>query len=250
MSNRLLVALGLQAALKDAKPDEVAGIVDSALEEEKEDKEEKKGEKDCVKDRKRGAKDGKPAVAALREAASGFMSALDAFLGEEEEEPEHGAKDKKKAAKDADEFGEDGMSDAEEESEGKEDEKREKESKKAEKDAEGAIVLSPDEHAESNFSTGDAASLVSMLRPLVARSGDKAAKDAFSAFSRKVKAAQSGAKDAAADPFALLANITADGAAADSEPEIPMYTFFNGKSHADGLKAWNEYQAARAAKRS
>ena len=249
MSNRLLVALGLQAALKDAKPDEVAGIVDAALEEEKE-KEEKKGEKDCVKDRKRGAKDGKPAVAALREAASGFMSALDAFLGEEEEEPEHGAKDKKKAAKDADEFGEDGMSDAEEESEGKEDEKREKESKKAEKDAEGAIVLSPDEHAESNFSTGDAASLVSMLRPLVARSGDKAAKDAFSAFSRKVKAAQSGAKDAAADPFALLANITADGAAADSEPEIPMYTFFNGKSHADGLKAWNEYQAARAAKRS
>ena len=110
-------------------------------------------------------------------------------------------------------------------------------------------MLPADEHSESNFSTGDAASLVSMLRPLVARSGDKAAKDAFSAFSRKVKAAQSGAKDADADPFALLANITADGAAADSEPEVPMYTFFNGKSHAEGLKAWNEYQAARAARK-
>lgn len=250
MSNRLLVALGLQAALKDAEPEEAKKIVDAAFGEEKEDKEEKKGEKDCVKDRKRGAKDGKPAVAALREAASGFMSALDAFLGEEEEEPEHGAKDKKKAAKDADEFGEDGMSDSEDESKEKEDEEREKQSKKAEKDAEGAIVLPPDEHAESNFSTGDAASLVSMLRPLVARSGDKAAKDAFSAFSRKVKAAQSGAKDAAADPFVALANISQDGAAGDSEPEIPMYTFFNGKSHAEGVKAFNEYQAARAAKRS
>ena len=254
MSIRSLFALGLQAALKDAEPEEVAGIVDAALEESKE-KEEKKDEKDCVKDRKRGAKDGKPAVAALREAASGFMSALDAFLGEEEEEPEHGAKDKKKAAKDADEFGDDEMNDSEEESEGKEDKDREKQSKEAEKDKKGskdekgAIVLPADEHSESNFSTGDAASLVSMLRPLVARSGDKAAKDAFSAFSRKVKAAQSGAKDADADPFALLANITADGAAADSEPEVPMYTFFNGKSHAEGLKAWNEYQAARAARK-
>jgi hypothetical protein len=249
MSNRLLVALGLQAALKDAKPDEVAGIVDAALEEEKE-KEEKKGEKDCVKDPKRGAKDAKSGkLAELRKL-------LDEYLEEEEEEPEHGAKDKKKAAKDADEFGDDEMADAEEESEGKEDKEREKQSKEAEKDKKGskdekgAIVLPADEHSESNFSTGDAASLVSMLRPLVARSGDKAAKDAFTAFSRKVKTAQSGAKDAAADPFALLANITADGAAADSEPEIPMYTFFNGKSHAEGLKAWNEYQAARAAKRS
>lgn len=256
MSNRLLVALGLQAALKDAEPEEAKKIVDAALEEEKEEKEEKKGEKDCVKDRKRGAKDGKPAVAALREAASGFMSALDAFLGEEEEEPEHGAKDKKKAAKDADEFGDDEMNDAEEESEGKEDKEREKQSKEAEKDKKGskdekgAVVLPADEHSESNFSTGDAASLVSMLRPLVARSGDKAAKDTFSAFSRKVKATQSGEKDAAADPFAMLANITADGAAADSEPEIPMYTFFNGKSYAEGLKAFNEHQAARAAKRS
>ena len=249
MSNRLLAALGLQAALKDAKPDEVAGIVDAALEEEKE-KEEKKGEKDCVKDRKRGAKDGKSdKLAELRKL-------LAEYLEEEEEEPEHAAMDKKKGkAKDAEEFGDDGMSDAEEEPEGKEDKEREKQSKEAEKDKKGskdekgAIVLPPDEHSESNFSTGDAASLVSMLRPLVARSGDKAAKDAFSAFSRKVKAAQSGAKDASADPFALLANITADGAAADSEPEIPMYTFFNGKSHADGLKAWNEYQAARAARK-
>ena len=251
MSNRLLVALGLQAALKDAEPEEAKKIVDAALEEEKE---EKKGEKDCMdgktKDRKRGAKDAKTGkLAELRKL-------LDEYLEEEEEEPEHAAMDKKKGkAKDAEEFGDDEMNDAEEESEGKEDEEREKQSKEAEKDKKGskdekgAVVLPADEHSESNFSTGDAASLVSMLRPLVARSGDKAAKDAFSAFSRKVKAAQSGAKDAAADPFALLANITADGATADSEPEIPMYTFFNGKSHADGLKAWNEYQAARAARK-
>ena len=162
MSNRLLVALGLQAALKDAKPDEVAGIVDAALEEEKE---EKKAEKDCsadkAKDRK-ASKDGKPAVAALREAASGFMSALDAFLGEEEQEPDHAAKDRK-GGKDAGKFGDDEMTDAEDESEEKEDEKREKQSKEAEKDKkaskdeEGAIVLPPDERAESNFSTGDAA---------------------------------------------------------------------------------------------
>jgi hypothetical protein len=250
-SLRTLIGLGLQAALRDAKPDEVAGIVDAALEE---DKEEKKGEKDCMedkaKDRKRGTKDAKTGkLAELRKL-------LDEYLEEEEDEPEHAAMDKKKGkAKDADEFGDDEMNDAEDESEEKEDKEREKQSKEAEKDKKGskdekgAIVLPADEHSESNFSTGDAASLVSMLRPLVARSGDKAAKDAFSAFSRKVKAAQAGAKDAAADPFALLANITADGAAADSEPEIPMYTFFNGKSHADGLKAWNEYQAAHAARK-
>jgi hypothetical protein len=35
----------------------------------------------------------------------------------------------------------------------------------------------------------------------------------------------------------------------DNEPEIPMFQFFNGKSHADGLKAWNEYQDRRAANR-
>ena len=265
MTNSLLVALGLQAALKDAEPEEAKKIVDCALDaqtaeekamwaqmkkDETNDIDDAMPVKKAAKDRKRGAKDAKTGkLAELRKL-------LDEYLEEEEEEPEHAAMDKKKGkAKDAEEFGDDEMNDAEEESEGKEDEEREKQSKEAEKDKKGskdekgAVVLPADEHSESNFSTGDAASLVSMLRPLVARSGDKAAKDAFSAFSRKVKAAQSGAKDAAADPFALLANITADGATADSEPEIPMYTFFNGKSHADGLKAWNEYQAARAARK-
>ena len=261
MSNRLLVALGLQAALKDAKPDEVAGIVDAALEEEKGKKGATDAEahiKGCKCDDCAGGNDrGKKAA---KDADFGQLRRIiDEWLEEEGKEPDHkGVADRfrgfinKKGGKDAATFGDDEMNDAETEEERKEREKKEKEAekdKKASKDEEGAIVLPSDERPESNFSTGDAASLVSMLRPLVARSGDKGAQDAFSTFSRKVKAAQAGAKDAAADPFIALANITADGAAADSEPEIPMYTFFNGKSHAEGLKAWNEYQAARAARK-
>ena len=185
MSNRLLVALGLQAALKDAEPEEAKKIVDAAMESEKEEKAEKDAEEhpkgcrcdDCAggKDKKKGSKDGKGAKDAKIEQ---LRKLLDEFFSEEEEEPAHAAKDKKKATKD-EEFGDDEMTDAEAESEEEEEKKEKEQAKKAEKDAEGAIVLPSDEHAESEFSTGDTAKLLKALRPAVAKSGDKGAKDAY-----------------------------------------------------------------------
>ena len=131
MSNRLLVALGLQAALKDAEPEEAKKIVDAAMESEKEEKAEKDAEEhpkgcrcdDCAggKDKKKGSKDGKGAKDAKIEQ---LRKLLDEFFSEEEEEPAHAAKDKKKAAKD-EEFGDDEMTDAEAESE-EDEEKKEK----------------------------------------------------------------------------------------------------------------------------
>ena len=247
MSNRLLVALGLQAALKDAEPEEAKKIVDAAMESEKEEKAEKDAEEhpkgcrcdDCAggKDKKKGSKDGKGAKDAKIEQ---LRKLLDEFFSEEEEEPAHAAKDKKKAAKD-EEFGDDEMTDAEAESEEEEEKKEKEQAKKAEKDAEGAIVLPSDEHAESEFSTGDSAKLLKALRPAVAKSGDKGAKDAYLKLSESIKGGS--------DPFASLTHITAQGVVNDSEPEPAMFEFFNGKSYADGLKAYNEFQAARAARK-
>jgi hypothetical protein len=248
MSNRLLVALGLQAALKDAEPEEAKKIVDAALESEKEEKAEKDADEhpkgcrcdDCAggKDKKKGSKDGKGAKDAKIEQ---LRKLLDEFFSEEEEEPAHAAKDKKKGGKDADEFGDDEMTDAEKELDEEEKKAEEERKEKAEKDAEGAIVLPPDEHAESDFSTGDAANLLKALRPAVAKSGNKGAKDAYLKLSESIKGGT--------DPFASLTRIVSADGANDSEPEIPMFAFFNGKSHADGLKAYNEYQAARAARK-
>jgi hypothetical protein len=239
MSNRLLVALGLQAALKDAEPEEAKKIVDAALESEKEEKAEKDADEhpkgcrcdDCAggKDKKKGSKDGKGAKDAKIQQ---LRQLLDEFFSEEEEEPAHAAKDKKKGSKDADEFGDDEMTDAEDE---------EKKDEKAEKDAEGAIVLPPDEHAESDFSTGDAANLLKALRPAVAKSGNKGAKDAYLKLSESIKGGT--------DPFASLTRIVSSDGVNDSEPEPAMFTFFNGKPYAEGLKAYNEYQAARAARK-
>ena len=247
MSNRLLVALGLQAALKDAEPEEAKKIVDAAMESEKEEKAEKDAEEhpkgcrcdDCAggKDKKKGSKDGKGAKDAKIEQ---LRKLLDEFFSEEEEEPAHAAKDKKKATKD-EEFGDDEMTDAEAESEEEEEKKEKEQAKKAEKDAEGAIVLPSDEHAESEFSTGDSAKLLKALRPAVAKSGDKGAKDAYLKLSESIKGGS--------DPFASLTHITAQGGVNDSEPEPAMFEFFNGKSYADGLKAYNEFQAARAARK-
>jgi hypothetical protein len=112
---------------------------------------------------------------------------------------------------------------------------------KGEKDAEGAIVLPPDEHAESDFSTGDAANLLKALRPAVAKSGNKGAKDAYLKLSESIKGGS--------DPFASLTRIVSSDGVNDSEPEPAMFTFFNGKPYAEGLKAYNEYQAARAARK-
>ena len=120
---------------------------------------------------------------------------------------------------------------------------------KAARDAEGAIVLPPDEHAKSDFSTGDAADLLKMLKPVVARSGDKGAKDAYVKLNKQIGQLASGVKDGAPDPFVMLTRIIPEGGIGDSTPEPAMFTFFNGKSYADGLKAYNDYQVARAARK-
>ena len=243
MTSRLLVALGLQAALKDAKPEDAAAIVDAALEEEKEEKKDK-AEKDCSGKDKKGAKDAN---------LDQLRNLLDEFFSEEEQEQEHkGAADrlsgflKKKGSKDSAEHGDDEMTDADKlEEEEKKDKKEEK--KEAEKDSE-AEVLPADEHSKSEFSTGDAAKLLLALKPVIARSGDKGVKDAFNTLCKGVRQTRIGVKDSTTDPFALLTRIVSADGVNDNEPEIPMFQFFNGKSHADGLAAWNEYQEKRAAR--
>jgi hypothetical protein len=114
---------------------------------------------------------------------------------------------------------------------------------------EGAIVLPPDEHSKSDFSTGDAADLLKMLKPVVARSGNKGAKDAYVKLNKQIGDLASGVKDGAPDPFVMLTRIAPEGGIGDSDPEPAMFTFFNGKSYADGLKAYNDYQVARAARK-
>jgi hypothetical protein len=230
MSNRLLVALGLQAALKDAEPEEAKKIVDAAMDAEKEKggKDEEESEAEAKREEKeRKAKEAKDKASkdanrkAARDAAEHPKGCMcDACI------------DKREGGKDG-EFGDDEMTDAEKELDAEE--------KKAEKDAEGAIVLPPDEHAESDFSTGDAANLLKALRPAVAKSGNKGAKDAYLKLSESIKGGS--------DPFASLTRIVHEGGVNDSEPEPATFTFFNGKPYAEGLKAYNEYQAARAARK-
>ena len=239
MSNRLLVALGLQAALKDAKPDEAAALVDSAIKDAKSVKDEEESEAEAKREEKeREAKDSKRKAA--RDAAEHPAKCMcDDCMD---------ARDSKKGGKDAkEEFGEDEMTDADKlEEEEKKDDKEEK--KEAAKD-ESALILPADEHSKSEFSTGDAAKLLLALKPTIARHGDKGAKDALNKLCKGIREVKAGAKDAATDPFVLLTNITSADGINDNEPEIPMFQFFNGKSHADGLKAWNEYQDRRAARR-
>jgi hypothetical protein len=56
-------------------------------------------------------------------------------------------------------------------------------------------------------------------------------------------------KDGALDPFQELVNISPEGGAKDSDQEVPMFTFFNGVSYAQGVKNYNDYVAARAARK-
>ena len=255
MSIRSLFALGLQAALKDAKPDEVAGIVDAALEEEKGKKGATDAEahiKGCKCDDCAGGNDrGKKAA---KDADFGQLRRIvDEWLEEEGKEPDHkGVADRfrgfinKKGGKDAAEYGEDEITDADKlEEEEKKDKKEEK--KEAAEDAD-ALILPADEHSRSEFSTGDAIKHVLALKPVIAACKDKGAKDSYAALCKGLRQVKTGVKDSATDPFALLTRITSADGAADQEPEIPMFQFFNGKSHADGLKAYNEYLDRRAAR--
>ena len=245
-------ALGFSSWAKDAKPEElVEGLAElSAVKDEdevaKKAAEEEKAERDkkAKKDCEDGGKDAD---------FVGLKRLIDEWLEEEEGESEHkGAADrfkgfiKKKGGKDAAEYGEDEMTDADKlEEEEKKDKKEEK--KEAAEDAD-ALILPADEHSKSEFSTGDAAKHLLTLKPVIAACKSKGAKDAYNALCKGVRQVRSGIKDGANDPFALLTRIVSADGANDNEPEIPMFQFFNGKSHADGLAAWNEYQEKRAAR--
>jgi hypothetical protein len=232
-------ALGFQFWAKDAKPDEVADafeeMKDAAKDEEESkaeaEREEKERKEKAGKDKKKAAKDAHP---------EGCM--CDA------------CKDKR-ASKDAEEFGDDEMTDSEDEDEDEEklkkDAKESSKDNKASKDGDeaDALILPSDERSESDFKVGDAASLLKMLKPVVAKSGDKGAKDAFVSLSKKFKRIETGVKDGALDPFQELVNISPEGGAKDSDQEVPMFTFFNGVSYAQGVKNYNDYVAARAARK-
>ncbi len=232
MSNRLLVALGLQAAIKDASPEDAAKMVDALKDA---DEESKKEEREAKEAKDKAARDAAARDAEEEETAEEKKERL---------EKRKAAKDKAAKDKAKDEFGDDEMTDAEKEEEEEREKKKAKD--KAARDAEGAIVLPPDEHAKSDFSTGDAADLLKMLKPVVARSGDKGAKDAYVKLNKQIGQLASGVKDGAPDPFVMLTRIIPEGGIGDSTPEPAMFTFFNGKSYADGLKAYNDYQVARA----
>jgi hypothetical protein len=229
-------AHGLKAWAAEAKPDE---LMDGLA------------ELSAVKD-----KDEVAEKAAEKEKAERDKKAKDCAVGDEdEEETEEEKKERlakrkeakdKKTAKDAAEYGEDEMTDADKlEEEEKKDKKEEK--KEAAEDAD-ALILPADEHSKSEFSTGDAAKHLLALKPVIAACKSKGAKDAYNALCKGVRQVKSGIKDGATDPFALLTRISSADGAADNEAEIPMFQFFNGKSHADGLKAYNEYVDRRAAR--
>jgi hypothetical protein len=46
----------------------------------------------------------------------------------------------------------------------------------------------------------------------------------------------------------VISLVAVGNAVADAEPEPAMLSFFNGKPHAEGLKAYNEYLASKRAK--
>ena len=229
-------ALGAVKFFSEAKPDEIAeGLAELSTSGAKDGKSVKDEDEDAKKaakkeEEEREAKDSKRKAA--RDAA------------------EHPAKCMcddcmdSRGSKDKEELGEDEMTDADKL---EEEEKKDKEEKGG-KD-ESALILPADEHSKSEFSTGDTAKHLLTLKPIIAKHGDRAAKDALNTLCKGIRQVKAGVKDSATDPFVLLTNITSADAMADNEPEEPMFKFFNGKSHADGLKAWNEYLDRRAARR-
>lgn len=232
----MLQALGLAAWIKDKDTDAVAdamaelegdegmadkgakdkkGAKDDADESDKKDKKDKDedGSKDDDGDHPKGCRcEAKDCMAAMKD-----------------------AKDKK-GAKDGDGDEED-LEEVEKESA--------KDKKGAKDDAE---IMAPADRTETLFSTGDAAAFLADIRPTIAKSKNVKERKAFNALARVVRSAQDGIKDGKPDPFLDLVSPSANGVN-DAEPEIPMFQFFNGVEHSAGLKAWNEYQADRAAAR-
>lgn len=212
----MMIALGFKNWAKDAKPEEIVGALDELS--------------------------AAPATDAAKDAAA--KAAADAAA---EEKKKDEAKDA--AIKHASDCPcKDCMAKAKDEE--PDDSKVEKieEEEKANGDKKGgkdeAEILPAGERGQSVFHVGDAAALLSEIRPLVAHSKDPKKILAFNTLARNVKSIRSGVKDGAPDPFEALTKISNNGAK-DSEPEIPMFSFFNGKSYAEGLKAWNEYQKSR-----
>jgi hypothetical protein len=225
---------------KGASPEEVAevmnGVVDAEMCEdcenghcEKHGSKDKKGAKDKRGARgKRSAKDSS-SPESLKEALSKFVEAFDKFLGEEEEEPEHEGN-----GVDAEmcEDCENGHC----EKHGSKDKKGAKE-KKAGDAKDEAEILGEEELSESEFSVGDAADLLKALKALVAKHGDKGAKDAFNKLTRGVKAAKYGVADGRPDPFAALAHIGSP-AFDDIQEKIPAFMYFNGRPYEEGVAAY------------
>jgi hypothetical protein len=212
-----LIALGLHTYAKTATAEEFAAAVTPHVkphgvkDADKEADEKEKAEQ-AVKDAK-AAKD-------AEEKDEKEADKFDAAVKDADHDPETCDKAdcaKCKAAKDANEFGEDGMTD-------------------------DANVIPADERAETMFSVGDSMKLLDLIKPAIARSKDQGVKDAYIKLRRGHRAIAGGVKDGAiTDPFKALTRIDASGGANDAEPEIPAFKFFAGKSHAEGLKAYNEY---------
>ena len=105
MSNRILVALGLQAAIKDASPEDAAKMVDALKDA---DEESKKEEREAKEAKDKAARDAAARDAEEEETAEEKKERL---------EKRKAAKDKAAKDKAKDEFGDDEMTDAEKEEE-------------------------------------------------------------------------------------------------------------------------------------
>jgi len=230
--NRIFRALGFQAWAKDAKPEEIADALEGM--EDSDEVAKKAAEKEeAARDK------------AAKDKAAKDKAAKDADKEHDPDDAECDCKDCK-AAKDAVEKGKDEMTDADKLEEEEKKDKKEEE-KEAAKDLD-ALVLPSDEHSKSEFSVGDAAKNLLAMKSAIAKSKDKGATDAFNSICKTVRTLKSGVKDGAVDPFKMLVNI-ASGVNDASIEEIPINQFFSGKSHAEGLKAYNKYQEDRATAR-
>lgn len=218
MKNLLkIVGLGFQNFAKDAKPEEVGELLEQMR------------EGDGVADAAVVDTKSKAFTDAVASGVKDAMAAKDA----EDEAGKKKKDDDEKAAKDAEKECE-SMADGFEE-------------KKEEEGAKDDAVVIPS-MSESIFSVGDAATHLGAIRPLIARSKDKAAIASFNKLAKSVKSLRAGVKDSALpDPFAALTR-PSNSAVADAEPEVPMFTFFNGVPYEEGLKRWNEHQKSKGAR--
>lgn len=226
LSSKLLRAIGFQNWAKDAKPEEVADALEQIEAESKGSADADEHPKGCrcedclpaAKDKK-GAKDRKAAKDA-----------------EEKEKEEKAAKDAE--AKEAEEKAAKDAAEAEEKAD------KEAADKAA---ADGAEIIPAEQLSKSEFSVGDALAEFESIRPAIAKSKDRAAIKSYNSLTEKVRKVRDGVKDGALeDPFVSLVNV--GNGVADAEPDPSMLSFFNGRSHADGLKAYNDHLASKGAK--